>query len=154
MDDPIAQFKITKKATCVDLRTIPSQYTCPSKSTGTHESLQTSPIRLEPSLACQVLRHRAFYFLGIRIPQDPNPQALSGRADVRAFILHHDFMAVHFACFGMAHKHGLQFSILYPHCTLEDWKAFIWTEDVSVNVGVQCSSRDWVWRRNDEAFSP
>jgi transposase len=51
-------------------------------------------------------------------------------------------------------KRRLQFAKRHAHFTLEDWKAFLWTDEMSVKVGMQRSTRDWVWRREDEEFHP
>jgi transposase len=51
-------------------------------------------------------------------------------------------------------KRRLQFAKRHAHFTVEDWKAFIWTDEMSVKVGMQRSTRDWVWRRDDEEFHP
>ena len=42
-------------------------------------------------------------------------------------------------------KRCLQFAKCHSHFTIDDWKAFIWTDEMSVKVGMQRSSRDWVW---------
>jgi len=47
-------------------------------------------------------------------------------------------------------KRRLQFAKRHVHFTVEDWKAFIWTDEMSVKVGMQRSSRDWIWRKEDE----
>ena len=49
-------------------------------------------------------------------------------------------------------KRRLQFAKRHAHFTVEDWKAFIWTDEMSVKVGMQRSTRDWIWRRDDEEF--
>ena len=41
-------------------------------------------------------------------------------------------------------KRRLQFAKRHAYITVEDWKAFIWTDEMSVKVGMQRSSRDWV----------
>jgi hypothetical protein len=41
-------------------------------------------------------------------------------------------------------KRRLQFAKRHAHFTVEDWKAFIWTDEMSVKVGMQRSTRDWV----------
>jgi transposase len=51
-------------------------------------------------------------------------------------------------------KRRLQFAKRHAHLTFDDWKAFIWTDEMSVKVGMQRSTRDWVWRRADEEFHP
>jgi len=51
-------------------------------------------------------------------------------------------------------KRHLRFAKRHAHFTVEDWKAFIWTDELSVKVGMQRSSRDWIWRRDDEEFHP
>jgi len=51
-------------------------------------------------------------------------------------------------------KRRLQFAKRHAHFTVDDWKAFIWTDEMSVKVGMQRSSRDWIWRRSDEEFHP
>jgi len=51
-------------------------------------------------------------------------------------------------------KRRLQFAKRHAHFTVEDWKAFIWTDEMSVKVGMQRSTRDWVWRKNDEELHP
>jgi len=37
---------------------------------------------------------------------------------------------------------------------MEDWKAYIWTDEMSVKVGMECSTQDWVWRRKNEELHP
>jgi hypothetical protein len=38
---------------------------------------------------------------------------------------------------------------------ISDWKAFIWTDEMSVKVGMERSTRAyWVWRKADEEFHP
>jgi transposase len=51
-------------------------------------------------------------------------------------------------------KRRLQFAKRHAHLTVEDWKAYIWTDEMSIKVGMQRSTRDWVWRRDDEEFHP
>jgi transposase len=51
-------------------------------------------------------------------------------------------------------KRRLQFARRHAHFTVEDWKAFIWTDEMSVKVGMERSTQDWVWRRTDEEFHP
>jgi transposase len=51
-------------------------------------------------------------------------------------------------------KRRLQFARHHAYFTVEDWKAFIWTDEMNIKVGMQRSSRDWVWRRDDEEFHP
>ena len=41
-------------------------------------------------------------------------------------------------------KRRLQFARRHAHFTVEDWKAFIWTDEMSVKVGMERSTRDWV----------
>ena len=38
----------------------------------------------------------------------------------------------------------LQFTKRHAHFIVDDWKAFIWTDEMSVKVGMQRSSRNWV----------
>jgi transposase len=49
-------------------------------------------------------------------------------------------------------KRRLQFAKKHLHLTVEDWKAYIWTDEMSVKVGMERSTRDWIWRRTDEEF--
>jgi transposase len=51
-------------------------------------------------------------------------------------------------------KRRLQFAKRHAHFTIEDWKAFIWTDEMSVKIGMERSTRDWVWRKTDEEFHP
>jgi len=51
-------------------------------------------------------------------------------------------------------KRRLQFAKRHARFTVDDWKAFIWTDEMSVKVGMERSTRDWVWRRTDEEFHP
>ena len=51
-------------------------------------------------------------------------------------------------------KQRLQFAKRHAHLTVEDWKAYIWTDEMSVKVGMERSTQDWVWRRTDEEFHP
>ena len=51
-------------------------------------------------------------------------------------------------------KRCLQFARHHAHFTMEDWKAFNWTDEMSVKVGMQRSTRDWVWRMDNEEFHP
>ena len=36
--------------------------------------------------------------------------------------------------------------------TVEDWKTYIWTNEMSVKAGMERSTQDWVWRKTDEEF--
>jgi hypothetical protein len=47
-------------------------------------------------------------------------------------------------------KRRLQFARRHAHFTVEDWKAFIWTDEMSVKIGMERSTQDWVWRKTDE----
>jgi hypothetical protein len=38
----------------------------------------------------------------------------------------------------------LQFARHHAHFTVEDWKAFIWTDEMSVKIGMECSPQDWI----------
>jgi transposase len=51
-------------------------------------------------------------------------------------------------------KRRLQFAKRHAHLTVEDWKAYIWTDEMSVKVGMERSTQDWVWRKADEEFHP
>src|SRR5436853_5164096 len=51
-------------------------------------------------------------------------------------------------------KRRLQFAKRHAHLTIEDWKAYIWTDEMSIKVGMERSTQDWVWRRTDEEFHP
>jgi transposase len=51
-------------------------------------------------------------------------------------------------------KRRLQFAKRHAHLTVEDWKAYIWTDEMSVKVGMERSTQDWVWRKVDEEFHP
>src|SRR5579871_5258048 len=51
-------------------------------------------------------------------------------------------------------KRHLQFANRHAHLTIEDWKAYIWTDEMSIKVGMERSTQDWVWRRTDEEFHP
>ena len=48
----------------------------------------------------------------------------------------------------------LQFAKRHAHLTVENWKAYIWTDEMSIKVGMERSTQDWVWRRTDEEFHP
>ena len=47
-------------------------------------------------------------------------------------------------------KRRLQFARRHAHLTVEDWKAYIWTDEMSVKVGMERTTQDWVWRKADE----
>ena len=51
-------------------------------------------------------------------------------------------------------KRRLQFAQHHAHLTVENWKAYIWTDEMSIKVGMEGSTRDWVWRKDDEEFYP
>jgi transposase len=51
-------------------------------------------------------------------------------------------------------KRRLQFARRHAHFTVDDWKAFIWTDEMSVKVGMERSTKDWIWRKEDEEFHP
>ena len=40
-------------------------------------------------------------------------------------------------------KRRFQFANRHAHFMVENWKAFIWTDEMSVKVGMQRSTRDW-----------
>lgn len=44
----------------------------------------------------------------------------------------------------------LQFARHCAHFTAEDRMTLIWTDEISIKVGMQCSTRDWTWRRDNE----
>jgi hypothetical protein len=37
---------------------------------------------------------------------------------------------------------------------VEDWKVYIWTDEMSVKIGMERTTQDWLWRRVDEEFHP
>ena len=41
-------------------------------------------------------------------------------------------------------KRRLQFVKRHAHLTVEDWKAFIWTDEMSVKIGMKRSTQDWI----------
>jgi Transposase len=47
-------------------------------------------------------------------------------------------------------KRHLQFAKHHAHLTVEDWKAYIWTDEMSVKIGMERSTQEWVWRKADE----
>jgi len=51
-------------------------------------------------------------------------------------------------------KRRLQFAKRHAYLTVEDWKVFIWTDEMSVKIGIERNTRDWVWRKEDEEFHP
>jgi transposase len=51
-------------------------------------------------------------------------------------------------------KRRLQFAKRHAHFTVEDWKAFIWTDEMSVKIGMERTTQDWVWRKAEEEFHP
>ena len=51
-------------------------------------------------------------------------------------------------------KRRLQFAKRHSHWTVEDWKAIIWTDEMSIKVGMERRTKDWIWRKKDEEFHP
>src|SRR5579859_7666294 len=49
-------------------------------------------------------------------------------------------------------KRRLQFAKNHAHLTVDDWKAYIFTDEMSVKVGMERCTQDWVWRKADEEF--
>jgi len=51
-------------------------------------------------------------------------------------------------------KRRLQFARRHAHLTVEDRKAYIFTDEMSIKVGMERTTQDWVWRKPDEEFHP
>jgi hypothetical protein len=41
-------------------------------------------------------------------------------------------------------KRRLQFARKHAHFTMDDWKAFIWIDEMSIKVGMEQSTKDWI----------
>jgi len=48
----------------------------------------------------------------------------------------------------------LQFAKRHRHLTVDDWKSYIFCDEMSVKVGMERNTQDWVWRKVDEKFHP
>ena len=51
-------------------------------------------------------------------------------------------------------KRRLQFAKRHAHLTVDNWNAYIFTDKMSVKVGMERSTQDWVWRKAYEEFHP
>ena len=51
-------------------------------------------------------------------------------------------------------KRRLQFAKKHAHLTVDDWKSYIWTDEMSVKIGMERTTQDWIWRKADEEFHP
>ena len=38
--------------------------------------------------------------------------------------------------------------------TVEDWKTYIWIDNMSIKVSIERTTRDWVWRKDNKEFYP
>ena len=50
------------------------------------------------------------------------------------------------------YKRRLQFAKRYAHLSVDDWKVSIWTDEMSVKIGMEWTTQDWIWRKADEEF--
>ena len=51
-------------------------------------------------------------------------------------------------------KQRLQYARRHQYWTVEDWKRVIFTDEMSVKIGMERHSRDMVWHKEGEAFHP
>lgn len=51
-------------------------------------------------------------------------------------------------------KRRLQFAKRHAHLTVDDWKAYIWSDEMSIKIGMERTTQDWIWRKADEEFHP
>jgi transposase len=50
------------------------------------------------------------------------------------------------------HKRRLAFARAHKNWTVEDWKRVIFTDEMSIKVGMDCMTIMWVWRKPGEEF--
>ena len=51
-------------------------------------------------------------------------------------------------------KRRLQYAKRHQHWTVEDWKRVIFTDEMSIKIGMERHSRDMVWYKEGEKFHP
>ena len=51
-------------------------------------------------------------------------------------------------------KCRLQYAKKHKHWTVDDWRRVIFTDEMSIKVGMERHSRDMVWRKDDEKLHP
>src|SRR4030095_1908269 len=51
-------------------------------------------------------------------------------------------------------KRRLAYAKKYSSWTEEDWKRVIWTDEMSIKIGLARGTQDWVWRKPDEEWHP
>ena len=51
-------------------------------------------------------------------------------------------------------KRRLQYAKRHQHWTVENWKCIIFTDEMSIKIGMERHSRDMVWRKEGEKFHP
>jgi hypothetical protein len=50
------------------------------------------------------------------------------------------------------YKRRLAFARKYRHFTVEDWKCVLFTDEMSIKIGMERRSIVWVWRKKGEKF--